>query len=78
MDQTSKALYSYVNDGNGLPYSFQDLYGKVTLASQGGSKVSFFGFNFQDQAQVSEGVNLEWTQRGAGAKFIFLPARSSC
>lgn len=77
LDETSKTLYSYVNDGEGLPFSFQDLYGKVTLASQGGSKVSFFGFNFQDQAGLSEGVNLEWTQRGAGAKFIFLPARSS-
>ncbi len=77
LDESSKLFYPYVNDGDGLPFSFQDFYGKVTLASTGGSKISFFGFNFQDQAGLSEGVNLEWTQRGAGTKFIFLPARSS-
>ena len=77
LDESSKLFYPYVNDGDGLPYSFQDFYGKVTLASEGGSKVSLFGFNFQDQAGLSEGVNLKWTQRGAGATFIFLPARSS-
>jgi len=77
LDQSSKVLYSNVNDGNGLPFSFQDFFGKITMASQGGSKISFFGFNFQDQAGLQDGANLSWTQRGAGTKFIFLPARSS-
>jgi CarboxypepD_reg-like domain/TonB-dependent Receptor Plug Domain len=77
LDQTSKVFYPNVNDGGGLPFSFQDLFGKITIASKGGSKISFFGFNFADQAGLQNGASLKWTQRGAGAKFIFLPARSS-
>jgi len=31
LDQSSKVFYDYVNDGAGLPFSFTDLYGKVSL-----------------------------------------------
>ena len=37
LDYTSKSLYPRVNDGNGLPFNFTDLYGKVTFTGDGGS-----------------------------------------
>ena len=40
LDYTSKTLYPTINDGNGLPFNFTDLYGKVTFNGEGGSKVS--------------------------------------
>ncbi|MBI1835830.1 MAG: TonB-dependent receptor plug domain-containing protein [Flavobacteriia bacterium] len=47
LDATSKTLYPRVNDGNGLPFNFTDLYGKVTYSGGSGSKVNFFGFHLK-------------------------------
>ena len=44
LNQTSKSLYSYI-DTNGLPYKFTDLYGKISLNGNNGSKFNLFGFN---------------------------------
>jgi hypothetical protein len=48
LDYTSKSLYPKVNDGNGLPFNFTDVYGKITFNGDGGTKVSAFGFHNQD------------------------------
>ncbi len=77
LDESSKIFYPQVNDGDGLPFSFNDFFGKVTLASKGGSKVSGSYFNFRDRAGLQDDASLEWSQQGAGLKFIFLPGRSS-
>src|SRR5690606_5160674 len=39
LPSTSKALYSYANP-NGLPFYYTDVYGKASLNSTGGSKIS--------------------------------------
>ncbi|MEM7102699.1 MAG: TonB-dependent receptor [Bacteroidota bacterium] len=75
LDKTSKSLYSYV-DSTGLPYSFTDLYGKVSVSSKNGSKLNFFGFNFRDNVDFSEVANLGWTNSGGGANFVLIPGAS--
>jgi len=56
IDQTSPNLYPYVNENDSiaLPFSFTDLYGKVSLVSGNGSKVDVFGFNFQDEVDFPD------------------------
>lgn len=76
LDQTSKTLYKYANE-NGLPYSFGDLYGKVSFNSANGSKLSLFGFNFKDQVDYSPVSKFNWNSGGFGAKFIVVPGGSS-
>ncbi len=75
LDQTSKSLYSYANDDeNGLPFSFNDLYGKVTLGSNTGSKISLFGFNFDDKVDYETQTNFDWNSNGFGGNaFLVLP-----
>ncbi len=75
LDQTSKALYSYI-EGGGLPFSFTDIYSKVSLNSNGGSKVSLFGFNFRDQVNYRNVSNLGWNSAGAGANIVLVPGMS--
>lgn len=76
LDYTSKNLYPRVNDGNGLPFAFTDLYGKITLNANGGSKFSFFGFNNNDKVTYTDVATLDWQQSGGGMNFVLIPAGS--
>jgi hypothetical protein len=76
LDKTSKSLYSYA-DENGLPYSFTDLYGKVSFNSQEGSKISFFGFNFTDNVDYTNITQYNWKSSGIGTQFLLVPTQSN-
>lgn len=77
LDYTSKNLYPKVNNGNGLPFAFTDLYGKITVNSPGGSKFSFFGFNNNDNVTYTGAADLSWQQSGGGMNFVLVPSSSS-
>jgi hypothetical protein len=71
-------LYKFVgtNNGQGLPFSFTDLYGKVCLNAGSGSKFNFFGFNFKDDVNFT-GSQFGWNNFGAGSNFVISPAASN-
>ena len=75
LDYTSKSLYPKVNDGNGLPFNFTDLYGKVTFNADGGTKVSAFGFHNKDSVNYDV-ANLRWDASGGGVNFLMVPSGS--
>jgi hypothetical protein len=75
LDYTSKSLYPNINEGNGLPFNFTDLYGKVTFTGDGGSKVSVFGFHNQDSVNYSV-ADLNWEASGGGLNFLMIPSGS--
>ncbi len=77
LDRTSPTLYNYATDSSGLPFSFTDLYGKVTLSASNGSKVSFFGFNFNDNVDFPNVASFNWKANGGGANFVLIPAMST-
>ncbi|MBX3164870.1 MAG: TonB-dependent receptor [Bacteroidetes bacterium] len=76
---TSKLLYPYADNGsgNGLPFYFTDLYGKVSINSTGGSKFSVFGFNFNDKVDFSSIATYSWTNMGIGTNFVLVPAANN-
>lgn len=76
LDETSQNIYDYVSD-DGLPYSFTDIYGKISLNGSNGSKANFFGFNFKDQVNYPDIASFEWNQYGGGTNFVLIPARST-
>lgn len=76
LDYTSRTLYPYTNDGDGLPFSFTDLYGKTTIKTGAGSKISLFGFNNRDAVLYPDIANLSWTSSGGGLNFLLLPSES--
>lgn len=76
LSYSSKKIYSYI-DGS-LPYDFLDLYGKLTLAADNGSKLNLFGFNFTDKVNKYKSIaNFDWSNKGVGGNFIILPGNSS-
>ena len=57
LNHSSKVFYPYVENPEGLPYSFLDLYGKITLASKNGTRWNLFGFNYDDRVKYSSIAN---------------------
>lgn len=77
LDRTSKTFYDYASqNGQGLPFSFRDAFGKLTLNSGSGSKISFSGFNYSDRANLGRLLNFGWDAYGLGTQFILLPEGS--
>jgi hypothetical protein len=86
LESTSKTLYGSFGESvkqNGLPFSFTDLYGKVTISGDNGSKLNLFGFNFDDRAKIInpqtfvQEAGLKWNAKGGGATFVLTPGSSS-
>jgi len=76
LDESSKLLYDYI-DEDGLPFSFTDLYGKVSFNTSTGSKFNLFGFSFNDEVRFQETSNLSWSSFGGGADFILVPSSTA-
>ena len=76
LNETSPALYDYA-DTNGLPFQFQDFYGKVTFTGADGSNAKFFGFNFNDKVNFRQTATYDWNATGVGTQFLLLPSSSS-
>ncbi len=75
---TSKVLYPYVDtNGTGLPFSFNDYYGKLSFNSVNGSKANFFGFHFNDKVVYDGIAEFNWKSSGGGSNFVLIPAASN-
>jgi len=71
LDKTSETLYNF-----SMPYSYTDLYGKLTFNANNGSKANIYGFNFQDQVNYQGISDLQWNSNGLGSEFILIPGNS--
>lgn len=76
LPQTSKVFYPYAN-ANGLPFYYTDLYGKASINTTGGSKISVFGFNFTDKVDYSNIASFAWQNIGVGTNFVLVPNASN-
>jgi len=74
LDKTSKSIYEYV-DKKGLPYRFNDFYGKLNFSSYEGSKGSFFGFINNDHVDF-DAADFNWISYGGGTNFVVVPSQS--
>ena len=78
LDRSSKLLYPYVNNGNGLPFNYTDIYGKMSFSGSNGSKFNAFGFSFNDGVTSYKNLaSLNWKNNGGGGNFVVVPASSS-
>ncbi|MCC6691537.1 MAG: TonB-dependent receptor, partial [Bacteroidia bacterium] len=75
LPQTSKLLYTYANP-NGLPFSFNDFYGKTSLSAANGSKLNLFGFHYDDHVHYQSVSDFNWVTNGIGSNFVLVPSSS--
>ncbi|HPE86612.1 MAG: TonB-dependent receptor [Bacteroidales bacterium] len=75
LNQSAQTLYTYIPDG--LPYTYRDLYGKVSLNAANGSKLNLFGFNFNDAVNGYKGLaDYSWGSFGGGSNFVVIPGNT--
>ncbi len=79
LPSSSQALYTDLPTiGNeGLPYGFNDLYGKVSFNGASGSQADLFGFRHFDQVDHPDLPAIEWTTYGGGGSFTVVPGSVS-
>jgi len=75
LDYLSNSIYPKINNGDGMPFSFTDLYGKITFKGEGGSKFNAFGFYNDDRVNYDI-ADITWTQGGGGINFLLVPNSS--
>jgi hypothetical protein len=76
LDKSSEVFYTYV-DSAGLPYNFNDLYGKISFNGANGSKMNIFGFHFTDNVKYQHVADLHWSNIGFGSNFVVVPGSTS-
>lgn len=76
LDLSSQTIYPWVNDGGGLPFTFTDVFGKMTFNAGSGAKVSLFGFSFNDRVNYENIADLSWRSAGGGMNFSLVPGNS--
>lgn len=79
LNRTSETFYPYAdpeNKTNGLPFSFNDTYGKLSLVGSNGSKLNVYGFNFLDQVNYPQ-TKYNWNSYGLGTNFFIIPEGST-
>ena len=79
IDKSADILYPYAgfNDTIGLPFRFNDHYGKLSFTNVNGSKFNVFGFNFNDSYNNKAIADLNWINTGGGADFKLIPTNSN-
>jgi len=75
LNKSSRVFYRYI-DEDALPYRFLDLYGKGVITGSNGSKLSLFGFRFDDRADYGLISDFRWRSFGAGSNFVLIPGNS--
>lgn len=75
LGKSAPIIYPNVNNGI-LPFSFSDLYGKLSFNSAKGSNASIFGFDYSDQVDFPNSTAYNWKSRGLGTKFLLIPENS--
>ncbi len=75
LKESSKLFYQYI-DTAGLPFNYTDVYGKVSINANNGSKVNVYGFNFSDKVDYTNLATYRWTSKGAGANFVVIPGNN--
>jgi len=76
LEESSKIFYDYI-DTAGLPFNFNDIYGKISFNASNGSKVNLFGFSFNDRVNNYRSLSdFHWEAAGGGTNIIVIPGKS--
>lgn len=75
-DRSCETFYPYIDDKEGLPFSFRDVYSKISLNGISGNKIDFFGYSFNDEVKY-DAAHFNWDSYGFGTNLIYVPFNSA-
>ena len=73
LNETSPFLYSYANPEGVLPYRFSDVFGKISMNTDNGTRLNLFGFSFLDGVNFENIAQYDWRAGGGGMDFRIIP-----
>lgn len=73
---TAPVVYPWL-DSLGLPYRYNDFYGKVTFMEKNGNLFDVFGLHYSDAVTYKSAVRTQWNTTGGGFGFIISPSQSN-
>lgn len=78
LNQTAPILYPYIESQfDGLPFVFNDFYGKLSNTIDGGSSFNAFGFRFDDRVSFQPSNTVGWVSSGGGVDMRLIPPGST-
>ncbi|MEC8458598.1 MAG: TonB-dependent receptor [Bacteroidota bacterium] len=78
LQQVAPIFYPYVETQfGGLPFTFNDIYGKFTTQNLSGSKMSTKAFKFSDAVMLDSAQGIQWNSSGYGVNFLVVPPASA-
>ncbi|MGB0883650.1 MAG: carboxypeptidase-like regulatory domain-containing protein [Flavobacteriales bacterium] len=74
IDKLADKIYpSAVQSGEStIPFSYSDVFGKLSFGSESGSKINLFGFSFNDKVNYDSKTSFDWRSTGGGANAIMV------
>ncbi len=73
---TAPVVYPWL-DSLGLPYRYNDFYGKVSFMEKNGNLFDIFGLHYSDQVSYKSAIRTQWNTTGGGFGFIISPPQSN-
>jgi len=73
---TAPVLYPWL-DSLGLPYRYNDYYGKVSFMERNGNLFDVFGLHYTDDVSYKTAVRSSWSTTGGGMGFVISPTQSN-
>ena len=77
IDKLGPEIYSFIDEGEAFPYEFRDFYGKLSFLGSNGSSFNIFGFNFNDNVNLSSLSRIGWKNTGFGGDLKIIPQNSN-
>jgi hypothetical protein len=74
--KTAGLLYPYL-DSTGIPFGYNDLFGKVSIVGRKGDQLDLIGMHFTDAADYTGLVRSTWENNGGGLRFLVSPSGSN-
>jgi len=75
IDKIAPTIYPWL-DSLGLPYGYNDFYGKISFVGRKGDQLSLFGHHFTDKATFSSTLKTNWESNSIGTRLLIAPSGS--
>lgn len=75
IDQIDDAIYPHLGK-HGIPYEYNDLYGKISMLSRRGDQLEVMGMKISDRAWFGETMESNWVNGAGGIRWITAPSSS--
>jgi len=72
ISQSALLFYPYL-DSTGMPFKYNDLFGKMSFVGRRGDQLDITGIHFADATEYSGLLRSTWETNGAGIRFLATP-----